>query len=424
MNNDSQAERRTFTEGPPGTPLRVASFIASIRSGGIGPVCDYAARAIARQHGWHVTLASLIEAPHELDSHAATFRARGLNLRKDCARGFLRWLEENPQDVLITSGVSELEPAFPYLPNALHHIVQVHDSGRRYRDVATRYAPYLDGVVCVARHIEERLSKELAGTGFEGILGTVQNGADFPPIAPRPAPTASRPLQLLFMGRLDPIKGVSDFVPILRGLKKRGVPALLHIVGGVDEHLQRQIIRAGCGDMAIWHGRVPHEKCYEFAATSDVFLMLSRKEPFGMVVIEAMSMGCVPVAYDVASGPKEILVDRESGILVPLGDINAVVERLAVLHAEPALRQRMAEAAMIRARSVFSADRTAGELAEFIQRVASREPALRLDGEPPVTNLTLTSPPRGYGRLPKSWRMAVRRAVGTNARLCHWLLDR
>jgi len=404
--------------------LRILSVIASIRSGGIGPVCKYAAQAMARQQRWQVTLLSLMDKPEELRAKSENFQTCGLDLKVDCARGLLRWLEANPQDVLITSGVSELEPAFPYLPRWLRHIVQVHDSGKRYRGVATRYAPYLDGVVCVARHIEKQLALELKSAGFRGLLGTVHNGADFPPVPLRARASENAPLQLLFMGRLDPIKGVSDFVPVLKGLKRRGVPAILNIVGAVDGLLQTSISRAGVDGMVKWHGQVPHEKCYEFAAASDVFLMLSRKEPFGMVVIEAISMGCVPVAYDVASGPKEILVDGDSGILVPLGDIKSVVERLAALHADPALRQRMSEAAMTRARSVFTADRMAGELAKFIQRVASLEPALRLDGEPPVTNLTLTSPPRGYGRLPKSWRMAVRRVVGSNARLCHWLLDR
>lgn len=407
-----------------GRGLRVVSAIASIRSGGIGPVSHYAARAVAKKRGWKITLVSLMEGPDELQVTEGTFKACGLDLRRDCARGLLRWLEAHPQDVLITSGVSELEPAFPYLPPRLRHIVQVHDSGKRYRGVATQYAPYLDGVICVARHIEEQLAGELGSAGFRGLLGTVHNGADFPPAPSRAQSSANEPLQLLFMGRLDPIKGVADFVPILKGLERRGVPAMLNIVGAVDSHLQGAVKRAGVDGMVKWHGQVPHGKCYEFAATSDVFLMLSRKEPFGMVVIEAMSMGCVPVAYDVPSGPKEIMIDGESGILVPLGDISALVARLAALHADPALRQRMAEAAMTRARSVFNADRMAGELAQFIERVAAREPARRLEGEPPVTNLTLTSPPRGYGRLPQSWRMAVRRAVGSNARLCHWMLDR
>jgi glycosyltransferase involved in cell wall biosynthesis len=54
------------------------------------------------------------------------------------------------------------------------------------------------------------------------------------------------------------------------------------------------------------HGRVPHEDCNKLAAQADVFLMLSREEPFGIVAIEALSMACMPIAYDVGSGPAEI----------------------------------------------------------------------------------------------------------------------
>jgi len=409
------------------TRLRVASVISSIRSGGIGPVCRYAAQAMARQRGWEVTLLSLIDPPSAFNLESGSFRTCGLDLTQDCAKGLLRWLKENPQDVLLTSGVSEFEPAFPYLPLNLFHIVQVHDSGKRYRGVATQYGPYLDGVVCVARHIEERLAVELPRYNFQGLLGTVHNGADFPESPKRDGRRPNDDLQLLFMGSLDPIKGVTDLVSILRETHKRGVPVMLHVVGEIDDYLRRTIDRAGLSAMVTWHGRVPHEQCYNLAGQADVSLMLSRKEPFGMVVIEAMSMGCIPIAYDVPSGPKEILVDRESGLLVRLGDTRAVATKLAELHFDPALRLRLSEAASKRARSLFNADRMADELAEFIVRVVARGPARpvkRLSGEPPATVRTLSGPPRGYSRLPQAWRMAIRRSVGSQAHLCHWLLDR
>jgi glycosyltransferase involved in cell wall biosynthesis len=409
------------------TRLRVASVISSIRSGGIGPVCRYAAQAIARQRGWEVTLLSLIDTPGAFNSEVGNLRTCGLNLTEDCAKGLLRWLEENPQDVLITNSVSEFEPAFPYLPADLFHIVQVHDSGKRYRGVATQYAPYLDGVVCVARHIEERLAVELPRHHFQGLLDTVHNGADFPESSRPNVRRANDDLQLLFMGSLDPIKGVTDLVPILRETRKRGVPVKLHIVGGVDEHLRRTIERAGLSAMVTWHGRVPHEQCYNLAAQADVSLMLSRKEPFGMVVIEAMSMGCIPIAYDVPAGPKEILVDRENGLLVRLGDTRAVATMLAELYFDPALRLRLSEAASKRARLLFNADRMGDQLAEFIARVVARGPARpvkRLSGKPPVTVRTMAAPRRGYSRLPETWRIAIRRSVGSQAHLCHWLLDR
>ncbi len=407
--------------------LRVASVVASIRSGGIGPVCKYAARALAKETGWDIKLLSLYESTAELESTDGTYHARGLDLRSDCARSFLAWLQRNPQDVLITSGVSELEPAFPYLPREVNHIVQIHDSGKRYRGVATRYARYVDGVVCVAKHIEDRLVEELAGCSFSGLLGTVYNGASFPAIPDRSSAGCGNVLNLLFMGRLDPLKGISDIVPILRGARRKKLPVMLHVVGQPDPHLCRSVERAGLSGLVTWHGRVPHEQCYSLAAQADVFLMLSRKEPFGMVLIEAMSMGCVPIAYDVPSGPAEIIVHGESGLLAPLGHTSVVVDLLTKLHADPEKWRRMSEAAVARARSDFNADRMASGMADFIKRVVdqgAQRPIYRLEGEPPWTPRTLTAKPRGYRRLPQSWRLALRRYMGSHAALCYRMLNR
>jgi glycosyltransferase involved in cell wall biosynthesis len=407
--------------------LRVASFIASMGSGGIGPVCDYAARALAKETRWEVTLVSIMESARELDVQDGSYRACGLDLRSDCARGLLRWLQQNPQDVLITSGVSELEPAFPFLPREVHHIVHLHDSGRRYRNTALKYAPFLQGVVCVARHIEERLALELRSTDFRGVLRTIHNGVDFPPCPERPRPHASAPLELLFMGRLDPMKGISDLVPLLQGLKRRMVPVRLNIVGKVDPDLRSRIAQEGCADMVAWHGFVSRSRCFEIAATCDVFLMLSRKEPFGMVVIETMSMGCIPVAYDVPSGPREIVIDGESGVIVPFASIKALINELALLQADLELRERLSKAADARAREAFGAGRLGREFADLISSTlekAQTSGVSRLDGEPPLTNLTSSAPPSGYGRVPLHWRLALRRWVGAQPHLCHWLLDR
>src|ERR1035441_7179874 len=142
------------------------------------------------------------------------------------------------------------------------------------------------------------------------------------------------------MGRGEALEGVFDFVPLLERLKKDGVPVSLNIVGGNNETLRRQFQSKGLAELVIWTGRVPHDQCYDIAAKSDVLLMTSRKEPFGMVTIEAMSMGCVPIAYDIPSGSTEIIEHGKSGLLVPLGNIRAWANQIRNLYYD---RNRLAE---------------------------------------------------------------------------------
>jgi glycosyltransferase involved in cell wall biosynthesis len=225
------------------TSLRIASVIPSFDGGGVSTVCRYAADGMARSKPWDVTLVNLHGPKGEFVDAASGLRTACLGLKVDCARQFLEWLAANPQDLIITSDVARILPAFPYLPARTKHIVQVHDSLRGYRDVATRNLAWIDGITCVGRHIESPLRASLEKARYGGMLRTIHNGANFPPLKPRLPHNG--PLRLLFMGRVDAFKGVFDFVPILCALKNNGVPVTLNLVGGVNDILRREFDRSG-----------------------------------------------------------------------------------------------------------------------------------------------------------------------------------
>jgi glycosyltransferase involved in cell wall biosynthesis len=346
-------------------------------------------------------------------------------LESDCPRSFLAWLAANPQDLIITSDVSRIEPAYRFLPSATRHVVQIHDSGRRYRAVAVRHAAWIDGVTCVGRHIEAPLRRSLDQVGFQGPLRTVHNGADFPPLIKRQP--YHGPLRLLFMGRMDAFKGVFDFVPLLQRLKRLGVPVTLNLVGGGNETLRRTFQRKGLESMVAWTGLVPHAQCYEINAASDLLLLPTRKESFGMVTIEAMSMGCVPIAYDIPSGSTEIIEHGKSGLLVPLGDIRSCAKAIYDLHNDRQRLTKLSIGAIKRAREHFDADAMAENMAAFLRDVnthAEGQPSRRDAGMPAEMPVTYAKAAHGYQRLPEGVRGWIRNCVHANPRLSYWLLNR
>lgn len=403
----------------------ITSVIASLGAGGIGPVCRYAAQGVAKQTGWDVTLLSLHDPPSVSVDKVSGLRTVCLGLRGNCARLFLDWLRENPQDLIITSDVCYIEPAFRFVPSTTRHVVQIHDSGRRYRAVAVRNAAWIDGVTCVGEHIEAPLRRELEAVGYQGLLRTVHNGASFPPQQYRAVIDA--PIRLLFMGRVEAFKGVFDFVPLLQHLKRSNVPAILNIVGGDNESLRHQFEAKGVSDMVTWTGRVPHERCYDLAAASDIFLMTSRKEPFGMVTIEAMSMGCVPIAYDIPSGSTEIIEHNKNGLLIPLGNIRFMADEIIKLHMNRRQLEELSTAASIRARTVFNSEVMARNMMSFIKVVmehADSAPSTREMGDAPEMPSMKFEPPSGYQRLSPKMREWLRNEIGSRPRLCHWWLNR
>jgi glycosyltransferase involved in cell wall biosynthesis len=401
--------------------MRLASIIPTFTAGGIGPVCRYTAEAIARQGRWAVTLVSLHDPPSIQRDAATGLNVVSLGLDVDTAAGFMSWLAANPQDVVITSNVSGIEPAYPYFPTQTVHIEQIHDSARRYRGIATRHAQWLDGVTCVGQHFEPTLRKELAETGSKALLRAVHNGAAFPP--PLPRHEAPGQLRLLFVGRIEPQKGAFDMPALLSSLMRSGVPAHLTIAGGRSDALRKAFDRRGVGERVTWVGRVPHAECYRLAAEADVLLVLSRKEAFGMVTIEGMCMGCVPVAYDIHSGSTEIIEHGMSGLLVKPGSISRLATAIAALHTDRETLRRLSTGAISRARTAFGVETTAANMTAFIEDVvanAQAHPSKRLSGSPAATGHSAVSPPqRGYQRLPVDWRLAAHRVLCRFPRLAN-----
>jgi len=421
-----------FASAQPTNAPRVAWVIAKLTAGGIGPVCRYAAEGVAVHLGWPATMVCLHEAFDEFIDPATGVRfvGLGLGLEGTAASGFLQWLEANPQDIVITSDVTYLESAFPYFPREVLHVIQIHDSLPRYREVAARHHRWVDGVFCVGRHIEAPLRSRLESLGFKGLLTTVHNGAAFLPLLPRIPAKANAPMRLLFMGRMDPFKGISDLVPILKYLKRMRVPVELLIVGGEHEGLRRRFKRANLDHLVKWVGRVPHQECYRLASESDLFLMLSRREPFGMVTIEAMSMGCVPLGYDVPSGTSEIIEHGRSGLLLPLGDYSACARAIASLHANREEWQRLSAGAVERARTHFNEKVMGIALGKFLNQVqahAQKTPAERKTGFLPEAAPGKCDKGMGLGlyhRLSPVLRDWVRNQICAYPRLTYWLLNR
>jgi glycosyltransferase involved in cell wall biosynthesis len=172
------------------------------------------------------------------------------------------------------------------------------------------------------------------------------------------------------MGNMDPlVKGIYDLVPILSELGRMQVPSHLIVAGGRNEILESRIRARGLANKVTFLGWVPHKDCYKLAAASDIFLMVSRRESFGMVTIEAMAMGCVPIANDIPSGSQEIIENKKSGFLLALGDARAWANTIRQLHEDRSHLLLLSQRAQERARYNFSSNRMADDLTVAIDQI-------------------------------------------------------
>lgn len=164
-----------------------------------------------------------------------------------------------------------------------------------------------------------------------------------------------RPI-LTMIGRLDPLKGQEEFLRSIPAVHEQRPEALFVIAG--DETKGETGYRRALDDLAAKLGIREHvlflpftEKVPELLAATDIFVMPSHSETYGLVLIEAMAMGKSVVATN-AGGVPEIVRDGHNGILVPPRDEHALAGALLRLLNDSSLRQRLSrnarEDAMLR----------------------------------------------------------------------------
>jgi glycosyltransferase involved in cell wall biosynthesis len=134
----------------------------------------------------------------------------------------------------------------------------------------------------------------------------------------------SSPVELLSVGHLCHQKGFDVLLRALRICLDEGLPVRLSIVGKghLRDELETLALELGLGDHVTWVGAPARSTMPDVYRNADVFVLASRHESFGVVVIEALASG-VPVVATECGGPEEI-VTPACGALAPPEDAAAL----------------------------------------------------------------------------------------------------
>jgi glycosyltransferase involved in cell wall biosynthesis len=134
----------------------------------------------------------------------------------------------------------------------------------------------------------------------------------------------------LYVGRLDPEKGVHDLLEAMRGLS-----ATLAIVGSGSQDRE---LRAEAPPNVRFAGRLSREDLPEWYAAADAFVLPSRSDQWGMVLNEAAEAGLPLVATEAPGGAYDLIDHGVSGFRVPVGDPRALADALARVAADEPFR--------------------------------------------------------------------------------------
>ncbi len=231
--------------------------------------------------------------------------------------------------------------------------------------------------ITISNYNKEVIVKE-CGEQYRDHVLVLHCGVDtefFKPRAHRDVTfTQDHPFNILCIGTLHEVKGQTHLIEATRILHERGLPVSCNFIGdGPDQPaLQAQVDAAGLQGVVHFLGRKTHAEVAEALEAADVVVAPSvvsrdgRREGIPVVLMEAMG-SAVPVVASDLSGIPELVINDQSGFLVPPGDAPGIAAALEKLYGDAALRQRLGDGARAKVLNEFDLQKNAAELIRLME---------------------------------------------------------
>jgi glycosyltransferase involved in cell wall biosynthesis len=163
---------------------------------------------------------------------------------------------------------------------------------------------------------------------------------------------------ILSAGRLTKQKGFDDLLPAFSMLGDTGAHVVVLGAGREEQNLKRLASGLGIENRVTFAGY--RENPYAYMRRATLFVLASRYEGFGVVLVEAMACGLPVVSTRSYDGIDNIIEDGKTGLLVDVGDRRGLADAIRSLLENPARRASMAEAGRRKAEE-FSVEKIAGQ---------------------------------------------------------------
>lgn len=324
-------------------------------TGGTGDAGDHvtAYRALARSRrfdaviGWIRTIVPLATLPHDAATRPRFIANQG-NISVRDRRPTLRRLRDVAGAVIRQSG------------SVSRHWRGVRHGAQRLTAVAAISCAVRDNVLDVYRIAPARVSVIPRGVDTEF----------FRPRSDKNYATVCRPPRLLFTGNILEGKGLGDVASALEGVQT----PLEWVLAGNDRgflaSLQARVAASVAGHRVTWTGPLPPEGVLSQLQRADFFVFPSRSEGLGKSLLEAMACALPVIVSDFGPLP-EVVNYGESGLIVPVGDVQALTMGIESLLADSYLRAFCGRNARLRIKAKFGSDR---EVVQWLDLLASHIP--------------------------------------------------
>ncbi len=344
--------------------VQVTLVVHGLNGGGVARVVTWlAGRLVDEGHGAHIVARTAAEHDaYPLDDRvrvtrvAPPFRPRRLArpVRLFAFGVMARYLSWRDRSDLVVSFIAETNVVVGLMmvgsqrPHVVaessHPLARAHEAPtlvRRLRPWLYRRAAH---VVVLTEDVAAQVSEQW---NLERVTA-IPNPA--PTITTDPPPLRDRPPLVLSVGALRDIKDHHTLIEAWARTRARQAGWELVILGegpcrtNLEETIRRRDMTDSVS-MPGWTADVLNRM-----ASAQIFVLPSRVEGFGNVLVEAMASGCACIATDCPGGPPHILGQGQFGHLVPVGDPTAMAQAIDELVDAPTLREHLADVGRLRVR--------------------------------------------------------------------------
>lgn len=167
------------------------------------------------------------------------------------------------------------------------------------------------------------------------------------------------------------VKRVKDVIRVFRNIAAKTKAKLLLVGDGPEKCVAWRLVeKYGLQDQVALLGN--QDRVEELYSISDLKLLLSEKESFGLVLLEAMACG-VPCIGTNIGGIPEVIKDQVSGFLVEVGDIQAASEKALAVLEDKQLSKRLTDHALKMVETAFSSQRIVSQYERIYDELAGPE---------------------------------------------------
>ena len=290
----------------------------------------------------------------------------------------LRKLLDEIQPDVVVSTTYALPLFREILSQPYRHVVESHVCYGRLLQFIFTHIPWLDRKI--SQHLLKMLKRcekvvvlthkdAACWKGYDNIEVIHNVVTNYPE---KITDVADRPKRIIAVGRLHAQKGFDLLIQSWQLIAARHPDWQLVVYGhgGDLQKLQQQLEKAGLTSSMTFAGAT--DNIYKEYQNSAFYVMSSRYEGWGLVLVEAMSCGLPCVSFDCPYGPSDIIRDGEDGFLVENGNIQQLAEKMELLINNKELRERLGVRARLNA-ARFTSDNIMPQWTKLFETIVQND---------------------------------------------------